>query len=274
MAQYADIYSPGDADRWLFCTGEPDKVWQLIRSGFKVSAWEEAGTRRQPGMEFAHSNHLVHVSPEGQILGRYNAVVEEEVATLAQVLTGRLHTPEKHQPANIALLEQQQQERLREAEVARAVPVGDPLAKLPAWAKRLPATNAMLNGLATLLLVWGFLAIKARQPRLHKQLMLTAFVVSGVFLASYLTYHGALSAYTESHGKKYAGPPQYATIYYGILISHVILAAVVPVGAIGTIWQGLKENWPAHRRWAKITYPIWLYVSVTGVVIYWMLYQL
>lgn len=271
MAEMAKIYQ-AQPDRWKFCTGDPDEVWNLIQKGFKVSAWEQVGAPQ--GMEFAHSNHLIHVGPDGKIIGRYNAASELEVGTLVQVLKGNLETPLKHRPAQIALMEEQKEERLAEAEEARRLDAGDPLDKLPDWAKRLPATNAMLNGLATVLLLTGFIAIKAGRRQLHKQLMLTAFLVSTVFLGCYLTYHGALSTYTDSHGKPFSGTGSIRTLYYGILLSHVVLAAVVPIGTIGCLWHGFRENWKTHRIWGVVTFPIWLYVSVTGVIIYWMLYRM
>jgi protein SCO1/2/putative membrane protein len=82
-----------------------------------------------------------------------------------------------------------------------------------------------------------------------------------------------LHKYTGEHGKKFIGTPTLSRVYYTILITHVILATAVPVLASITIWKGLKERWESHRRWAQVTFPIWLYVSVTGVIIYWMLYH-
>jgi uncharacterized membrane protein YozB (DUF420 family) len=103
--------------------------------------------------------------------------------------------------------------------------------------------------------------------------MLFAFGTSVAFLGCYLTYHFALSHYTGTHGKPFEGTGGARMVYYTILISHVILAAAVPMLALLTISRGLKEQWPAHRRIARITFPIWLYVSVTGVIIYGMLYH-
>lgn len=132
----------------------------------------------------------------------------------------------------------------------------------------LPHVNASLNALATVLLVAGFVLIKRRQEAAHKWTMLACFGVSVVFLACYLTYH------------YYAGSKKFPTDtivrypYYAILLTHVVLAALVPFLAIATIITGLRDNRPWHLRLAKWTFPIWLYVSVTGVVVYLMLYQL
>jgi protein SCO1/2/putative membrane protein len=287
MKEFAGIWG-ARPDRWLFLTGTSDQVWKLIREGFKVAAWENVGTERLPGMEFAHSNHLIHVDSDGRILGRYDSGVDAELTTLKRVLKGDISTPLKHQPATqdaLAALRARQ----AEAAVETSAPPADPLEKLPAWARRLPALNALLNGLASVLLLFGFGAIKLGKIRAHKRSMLTAFFVSVVFLASYVTYHYALHEFAGIRGKPFPGTGLIRSIYLGILFSHVILAATVPVLAIISIRTGLKA-WPAgaslellaerqaerrrHRRWATITFPIWLYVSVTGVIIYLMLYKL
>lgn len=133
----------------------------------------------------------------------------------------------------------------------------------------LPAVNAMLNAAAGILLVYGLALIRRGHERAHKRVMLTAFAVSIVFLASYLTYHlrtHAVTRFTDLSPVRY--------LYYAILISHVILAATVPFLAMATIYLGLRDRRAAHRRLARWTWPIWMYVSVTGVVIYVMLYHL
>ncbi|WP_437202657.1 DUF420 domain-containing protein [Planctomicrobium sp. SH664] len=269
MKEYADIWK-ADGDRWKFVTGTPENVWDLIRKGLKVQAWEEVGSARKPGMEFAHNNHLVHVGADGKILGRYNSGVESELTTLKRVLKGQIETPLKYRPATLDSLAAL--EKLRES--APAAEPADPLDKLPQWARRLPEVNAFLNGVATLLLLAGFVGIKAGNTRLHKQLMLAAFGVSMAFLASYLLYHYSLNAYAGIRGKPYSGPASLKSTYFGILWTHVVLAAAVPFLTIVTIRNGLQARWESHRRWAKVTFPIWLYVSVTGVMIYWMLYRL
>lgn len=136
------------------------------------------------------------------------------------------------------------------------------------WVHNLPAVNASLNGLATVLLIVGFILIKQRRENAHKWTMLSAFGVSTVFLISYLTYH-----YLAGH-VKFEGPEPARTIYLSILLTHIVLAVTVPVLAIVTIVLGLREKRAAHRKWAWICFPIWLYVSITGVIIYVMLYQM
>lgn len=143
----------------------------------------------------------------------------------------------------------------------------------PDWVHSLPMVNAGLNSLATLLLVVGQIFIKRNRVDAHKWTMFAAFGTSVLFLACYLTYHVALHHYTGSGSKTYPADAPERPIYLAILLTHVVLAAAVPFLAIITIRYGLKADWPKHRRIAKVTFPIWLYVSVTGVVIYWMLYH-
>lgn len=139
----------------------------------------------------------------------------------------------------------------------------------------LPHLNAGLNALAAILLVAGFVLIKQCRETAHKWTMLACFAVSIVFLVCYLTYHQLLHQTTGSHGKSFEHPN--AIVLWGyrlILISHVFLAAAVPFLAVATIYFGLRDNRKWHVKLAKWTFPIWLYVSVTGVVVYLMLYQI
>lgn len=143
----------------------------------------------------------------------------------------------------------------------------------PDWVLALPSVNAVLNGTATLLLLAGFAAIKTGRRDAHKRIMLTAFGVSVAFLACYLTYHFGLKYYTGSSSKPFPENHAGRPVYLVILVTHVVLAATVPVLAILTIVRAFRQDWERHRRIAKITFPIWVYVSVTGVIIYWMLYH-
>ncbi len=140
-------------------------------------------------------------------------------------------------------------------------------------AKVLPHVNAALNATATVLLVVGWLLIRQRREVAHRRVMLSAFGVSVAFLASYLVYHFLAKAGVSTPFPSYP-PPAVRYLYYGILLSHIVLAMGVPVLAVGTIYHGLRDQRVQHRRWARWTFPIWLYVSVTGVVVYVMLYQL
>lgn len=144
---------------------------------------------------------------------------------------------------------------------------------MPTWVSSLPAVNASLNGLAFVLLVVGWVLIRRGHRDAHKKTMLAAFGTSILFLTVYLLYHGAMVHYTGEGQVKFQGTGTIRTVYFVILISHVLLAIAVPVLAIMTIRRGLKQQWEAHRRIARITFPIWVYVSLTGVIIYLMLYQ-
>lgn len=132
----------------------------------------------------------------------------------------------------------------------------------------LPAVNATLNATAAVLLVWGHALMRRKQIDSHKKVMLAAFGVSVAFLICYLIYH----AQVGSIRFRKTGPIR--GVYFGILITHTLMAAAVPVLAIITLRRGLKYQIPRHRQIARWTYPIWLYVSVTGVVVYLMLYKL
>jgi uncharacterized membrane protein YozB (DUF420 family) len=132
----------------------------------------------------------------------------------------------------------------------------------------LPTLNAILNGTAAVLLLIGFLLIKNRKIHQHRAVMLTAFGVSILFLTSYLVYHAQVGSVPFKH------QGTIRTIYFAILISHTLLAATVPVLAIITLNRALKKRFARHRAIARWTFPIWLYVSVTGVVVYLMLYHL
>ena len=132
----------------------------------------------------------------------------------------------------------------------------------------LPAVNATLNGSAAVLLTWGYTLIRAGRRDAHRRVMLTAFSVSVAFLISYLVYH----AQVGSVAFQKTGVIRY--VYFTILGTHTVLAATVPFLAIITLRRGLKNRIDAHRRLARWTLPIWLYVSVTGVVVYLLLYWL
>ena len=130
----------------------------------------------------------------------------------------------------------------------------------------LPAVNASLNALATILLIYGYTLIRQGKREQHKRVMLSAFAVSIIFLICYLVYHA------EVGSVPYQGQGAIRIVYFTILISHVVLAAIVPVLAIMTLWRAFQERFDKHRKIAKITLPIWLYVSITGVIVYLMLY--
>ena len=131
----------------------------------------------------------------------------------------------------------------------------------------LPALNATLNGIAGLFLLSGYYFIRRRQIARHRASMIGAFATSTLFLISYVIYHANVGS-RPFHGE---GPIR--IVYFTILISHIILAASVVPLALITLVRGLRRDDARHRRIAKFSGPIWMYVSVTGVIVYWMLYQ-
>jgi uncharacterized membrane protein YozB (DUF420 family) len=133
----------------------------------------------------------------------------------------------------------------------------------------LPALNAVLNAGSAIALITGYLFIRqgAHRFRAHRAAMLTALVLSTIFLCSYLTYHAQVGSV------RYPGTGWLRTLYLSILATHTVLAATVPVLAIITLSRALRRHFPRHAAIARWTLPIWLYVSVTGVVIYLMLYR-
>ena len=129
----------------------------------------------------------------------------------------------------------------------------------------LPFLNASLNAITTALLIYGYILIRNKKRQHHKNVMLASFGTSAAFLVSYIIYH-----WFKAGPKKYLG--DYSEVYFFILITHIILASIIIPLALITLYRGWTENLVKHRRIAKITLPLWLYVSVTGVVIYIMLY--
>ena len=133
---------------------------------------------------------------------------------------------------------------------------------------RFPALIASLNATTAVLLVTGYGCIRARRMAWHRACMLAAFTTSIVFLGCYLWYHAHIGS------KHFPGQGWVRLVYFTILLTHTVLAAAVPPLALVTLRRGLKNRHPAHERLARWTLPIWLYVSVTGVVVYWMLYRM
>jgi putative membrane protein len=132
----------------------------------------------------------------------------------------------------------------------------------------LPTLNAALNATAAVLLLTGYVLIRRRKIDAHRRAMLSAFTCSALFLVSYLVYH------FEVGSVKFQGTGTIRTVYLSILLTHTVLAATLPVLAPLTLWRALSRRFDRHKRIARFTLPIWLYVSVTGVVVYWMLYQM
>jgi len=131
----------------------------------------------------------------------------------------------------------------------------------------LPHVNAVLNILSTILLVIGFMFIRSGDRELHRKFMISALIVSALFLASYLTYHFTAPIFV------FPGTGWTVPVYYALLISHVALSIVVTPLVVITAWQALHGRFDRHKPVARWTLPIWLYVTVTGVIIYAILYH-
>jgi uncharacterized membrane protein YozB (DUF420 family) len=132
----------------------------------------------------------------------------------------------------------------------------------------LPALNAVLNGTSAVLLLSGYLLIRRGRVAMHKRCMISALVTSSLFLTSYVVYHANVGSVP------FTGQGAIRGVYFAILITHVVLAVVIVPLALTTASRGLKAQYDRHVRIARWTFPLWMYVSVTGVVIYLMLYQL
>jgi uncharacterized membrane protein YozB (DUF420 family) len=132
----------------------------------------------------------------------------------------------------------------------------------------LPTLNAILNAIAAVLLVVGWLMIRRRRVEQHRRCMLAAFATSALFLASYVIYHA------NAGSRPFPGEGAIRMVYFAVLIPHVVLAAFILPLSLVTLNRALKGRFAEHARIARWTLPTWLYVSVTGVVVYWMLYRM
>ncbi|HEU4891808.1 MAG TPA: DUF420 domain-containing protein [Vicinamibacterales bacterium] len=132
----------------------------------------------------------------------------------------------------------------------------------------LPLVNASLNAIATVLLIVGYVCIRRRRIAAHRAAMVAAFATSVLFLISYLIYHA------HAGSRPFPGQGNIRVIYFVILITHIVLAATIPPLAGITLWRAYRRRFDRHMKIARWTLPLWLYVSITGIVVYWMLYQL
>jgi putative membrane protein len=132
----------------------------------------------------------------------------------------------------------------------------------------LPTLNAILNALSAVLLLIGYALIRSGRRDAHRNVMIAALVCSVLFLTSYLTYHAQVGSV------RFPGTGAARTLYLSVLLTHTVLAAAVPFLAVTTIVHAWRKRWSKHTGLARWTLPIWLYVSVTGVLVYWMLYRM
>ena len=207
LLRYAQQFN-ADPDKWWFLTGDKQTIYRLIRRSFRMLVGEAPNPI--PGFEVEHSLELMHVDDKGVVRGRYNAQDDVAMAKLRRVLTG------KASAADAAIIKEGDENERRQAELqrqakaaaekqAQAEAPAEALAQVPMWVQQLPAVNAMLNGLATVLLIVGYVLIKSGKPTAHKWTMLAAFATSTVFLACYLTCHFALYHYTGDGSRRFLG---------------------------------------------------------------------
>jgi len=137
----------------------------------------------------------------------------------------------------------------------------------------LPIINACLNGLSAFFLSVGYYFIRRKNQLAHQKCMLAAFVTSTLFLVCYLTYHGYLAYYLHKGPTIFKEPAWFRPIYLTILLTHTVLAALIVPLVLVTLSRALRQRFDLHRKISRWTWPLWMYVSVTGVVIYLLLYQ-
>jgi protein SCO1 len=224
-----------DLEQWLFL-GDPDekRVHEIIRTSFYNAV--ETRSNPDPGAMIDHSIRLFLIDPHGMIVGYVNGADPKASEVLVREI-----------------------DRLRLAQ------------RIPITGAELPRFNAILNASCTVLLLLGWISIGLRWETVHKIVMLLALAVSMIFLASYLYYHFVV---LQMEPMRFQGTGAVRYVYFTILLTHTILAAVVAPLAIFITVQGLRDARLIHVKLARWTLPIWLYVSVTGVVIYWMLYRM
>lgn len=238
LREYADRYGLGDEPQWLFLTGERAAIDRFVLEGLKVPLARSEEAAAEYGQSITHGTRLAVVDAEGRIAGWYEAS--------RQVLGEGLGD-------GLALL--------RERALALAAPAGG---------SRLPQVNAVLNGTAAVLLLLGWLAIRAGRRERHARLMVAAFLVSAAFLTSYLYYHLVVQRTTGP--VRYRGTGLARSAYLALLLTHVVGAIVNLPMVLRTLFLAHKGAWDRHRRLARRTFPLWLYVSVTGVLVYLVLY--
>jgi uncharacterized membrane protein YozB (DUF420 family) len=138
----------------------------------------------------------------------------------------------------------------------------------------LPAVNAFLNGLSAIFLTAGYMFIRKKRQDAHRNCMIAAFATSTLFLVCYITYHWYVAYYLHRGPTRFVDPSWFRPIYIVILVSHTILAITIVPMVIMSLSRGLRGQFERHKRISRWTFPLWMYVSVTGVVIYLLLYQI
>ena len=234
LMAYAESFT-ADLSRWTFLTGSESVIFPLMRESFALGVDKLPDAEAVAALRVTHATRLVAVDRGGAIRGYYDGEstegLEGAVARMRYLASGG----EAPEPS------------------------------------KLPLVNACLNGLAALLLLLGWLAIRRGERDLHANLMRAAFACSAVFLSSYLYYHIVVIPLQDGP-TRYNGEGALRVGYLVLLATHVIGAMVNLPMVLLTLWRAHKERWEAHARLARKTWPLWMYVSVTGVLVYLMLY--
>ncbi len=247
-----------DPERWLFVRSETeDEMHSFIKGGLMVPLQRNEDVD-DPGQAITHGTRMPVIDAEGKVAGLYElrdpALGENglPLAEAAPILEGRYGLV-----------------------VARARSLAglDYVWPLPSTGhgSRIPLLNAVLNGTSFLLLIAGIFAIKSGNKKTHEHLMKLAFLFSAAFLGFYLYYHFKVQP-IQGGATPYNGTGAIKTAYLIMLLTHIVLAVVNLPMVLRTFWLAHKEDWERHKRMAKWTFPIWAYVSLTGVLVYLMLY--
>ncbi len=255
LDQFASRFK-ANPDRWKFLLGQEDAIHAMIREQFKLGIVKNIpgdGKEIKPGFEIDHPLKLVLVDKTGRIRGYYPGL-PSEVDGPGAAAEHALAMSDLRAQADMLLRERQGLE----------------------WLTPSAEANALLNALAGVFLVGGLACIFAGYRKAHSAAMLCAVLCSALFLGYYLTYHLVLkSGVATSFAERAPLAPQSVRwLYLGILLSHTVLAVVITPLALRLVYLGYREDFSRHKNLARKVYPAWLYVAVTGVVVYWMLYRL
>lgn len=259
LKRYAESYG-ADLDHWTFLTGEFGEIQKYAAALFLTAENPREAAETQAKEEGEAAQSRSSQDHAGPIVHSSRMVLIDR--------TGKVHDWYYGTEAD------DMQRLIADVRTLAATPAAGATGTYAGVLSALPTVNASLNGIAALLLLIGRLLIRKGRRAAHMRVMLGAFMVSVVFLVCYLTYHTLRQMEQGLGHTRWEVDGVMRWVYYAILISHVVLAATVPFLAIRTLWLALSGRFDAHRRLAVITWPIWMYVSVTGVMVYLMLYHL
>ena len=254
LKQYAESID-ADPERWLFVRSETEtEMHAFIKDGLMVPLQRNEG-EQDAGQAITHGTRMPVIDAQGNIAGLYE-----------------LRDPALGEDG----LPLEQAESILEGRYALIIARARALAGLdyvwpPRQSSRIPLLNAFLNGTCLLLLIAGITAIKGGHKEVHERLMKLAFLFSAAFLVFYLYYHLKVQP-IQGGATPYNGTGAIKTAYLVMLLTHIVLAAVNLPMVLRTFWLAHREDWERHKRMAKWTFPIWAYVSATGVLVYLMLY--